>query len=146
MPPVVRRYIKTSFIFFFLGLLVGAFITVNQGLLGREVPLLLIVAHTHVLLVGFVLMMIIGVATWMFPRLTQGDTRYRPGMAEAIYWIMTLSTALRFAAEILGAYRPGSGFKLLVTVGGLGQILAGFLFVLNIWARVRAPSIISGKT
>lgn len=146
MPPVVRRYIKTSFIFFFLGLLVGAFITVNQGFLGREVPFLLIVAHTHVLLVGFVLMMIIGVATWMFPRLTQGDTRYRPGMAEAIYWIMTLSTALRFATEVLGAYRPGSGFKLLVAVGGLGQLLAAFLFVFNMWARVRSPSMISGKT
>jgi len=140
MPPLVRRYVKTAFVFLLLGLLTGAFITVNQNLLGRTVPLLLIVAHVHALLVGFVLMLIIGVATWMFPRPAQGDARYRPGLAEGIYWILTLATALRFAAEILAAWQPGRGLRALIAAGGLGQVLAGFLFVYNTWVRVRAPS------
>lgn len=140
MPALVRRYIKTAFIFFLLGMLVGAVMSVSQGLLGRAVAPLLVVAHVHVLLVGFVLLLIIGVATWMFPRPAKEATRYRPELAEAIYWILTLATALRFTAEVVAAYRPRPDLWFLITAGGLGQVLAGLLFVYNMWARVRAPS------
>lgn len=140
MPPLVRRYVKTAFGFMLLGMLVGAVASVTQGLLDRTVPRLLVVAHGHVLLVGFVLMLIIGVATWMFPRPAREDARYRPGMAEAVYWILTLATALRFAAEVAGAYWPGRGVRLLTTAGGLGQVLGAMLFVFNMWSRVRAPA------
>ncbi|MBI4240786.1 MAG: cbb3-type cytochrome c oxidase subunit I [Candidatus Rokubacteria bacterium] len=140
MPPLVRRYIKTAFVFMLLGMLAGAFMSVSQGFLGRPIPPLLVVAHGHALLVGFVLMTIIGVATWMFPRPAREDLRYRPELAEAIYWIMTLGTALRFVAEVAGAYRPGPELRVPITVGGLGQALAAVLFVYNMWARVRAPS------
>ncbi|MBI4611695.1 MAG: cbb3-type cytochrome c oxidase subunit I [Candidatus Rokubacteria bacterium] len=142
MPPLVRRYIKTAFGFMLLGMLAGAVVSVTQGVLDRAAPRLVVVAHVHVLLVGFVLMLIIGVATWMFPRPAREDTRYRPELAEAIYWLMTLATALRFAAEVAGAYWPDAGFRLLVTAAGLGQVIAAALFVFNIWTRVRAPSIL----
>ncbi len=114
--------------------------SVGQGFFGRPVPLLLIVAHVHVLLVGFVLLLIMGVATWMFPRPARGDLRYRPRLAEAIYWIMMLATVLRFGTEVVAAYWPGRGLRVLIAAGGLGQVLAGFLFVYNMWTRVRAPS------
>jgi cbb3-type cytochrome oxidase subunit 1 len=140
MPPLVRRYLKTAFVFMLVGTLLGALMSVSQGLLGRSVPYPLIVAHAHALLVGFVLMLIIGVATWMFPRPSREDTRYRPELAETIYWIMTLATVLRFGGEVAGAYWPRRSLSLLSSVGGLGQVLASFLFVYNMWTRVRAPS------
>jgi cbb3-type cytochrome oxidase subunit 1 len=140
MPPLVRRYVKTAFAFLLLGMLVGAFVSVSQGFLGGFPPRLLIVAHAHALLVGFVIMLVIGVATWMFPRPSREDTHYRPELAEAIYWIMTVATALRFGGEVVGAYWPGRSLSLLSAAGGLGQLLAAFLFVHNMWTRVRAPS------
>lgn len=140
MPPLVRRYIKTAFAFFLLGMLAGAGISIMQGILDYPVPWLLVVAHVHVLLVGFVLMLIMGVATWMFPRPAKEGTRYRPELAEAVYWIIAPATALRFAAEAVGAYWPGPWLRFLSTLGGLGQVLAGLLFVANMWVRVRAPS------
>lgn len=140
MPPLVRRYIKTAFVFMLLAMLLGASMSVNQGFLGRSVPYPLVVAHAHGLLVGFVLMLIIGVATWMFPRPSREHTRYRPELAETVYWIMTLATALRFGGEVAGAYWPGRSLSLMSALGGLGQALAGFLFVYNMWTRVRAPS------
>ena len=142
MPSLVRRYIKTAFVFMLVGTLLGAVISVTQGVLGRTVPRLLIVAHVHLLLVGFVLMLIIGVATWMFPRPAREDIRYRPELAEAVYWIMALATALRFAAEVAGAYWPDRGVRVLMTAGGLGQVLAAMLFVFNMWGRVRAPAVL----
>lgn len=53
MPPLVRRYVKTAFVFMLLGIFAGAIVSVSQGVLGPPVPSLLIVAHTHALLVGW---------------------------------------------------------------------------------------------
>ena len=89
MTPLVRRYIKTSFVFLLTGLVLGAYIVVAQFLLDAYPPRLLITAHAHLLLVGFMLMMVMGVATWMFPRPARDDSRYRPELAEAVYWVMT---------------------------------------------------------
>jgi hypothetical protein len=59
--PLVRRYIKTSFVFLLAGLLVGAYIVVGQFVLKIYPPRLHISAHVHLLLVGFMLMIVMGV-------------------------------------------------------------------------------------
>ena len=101
MTPLVRRYIKTSFVFLLAGLLVGAWIIVEDFVAGHYPPRLFITAHVHLLLVGFMLMMVMGVATWMFPRPARDDTTYRPELAEAVYWIMSLATAARATGAAL---------------------------------------------
>src|SRR5262252_314568 len=100
MTPLVRRYIKTSFVFLMAGLLLGGWIIVAEFVLGRYPPRLFITAHVHLLLVGFMLMIVMGVATWMFPRPARDDANYRPALAEAVYWVMTIATAVRAGAEI----------------------------------------------
>lgn len=140
MPPLIRRYIKTSFAFLIAGLLLGGYITVGQFVLGTYPPRLFITAHAHLLLVGFMLMIVMGVATWMFPRPARDDTRYRPELAEAVYWAMTLSTAVRAGAEVAAPYSDAATFRLLIALGGLGQLAGAGLFVLNMWWRVRMPT------
>lgn len=139
MTPLVRRYIKTSFVFLLSGLAVGGYLLVAQFVLGVYPSRLLVTAHVHLLLVGFMLLMVMGVATWMFPRPARDDTRYRPGLAEAVYWIMTLATAVRAVAEVLASTRPTVPLRLLVAAGGLGQLAGTALFVVNMWWRVRMP-------
>lgn len=92
MPPLIRRYIKTSFAFLIAGVLLGTYVSVGQYLVGTYPPRLLITAHVHLLLVGFMLMLVMGVATWMFPRPARDDLRYRPELAEGVYWVMTGAT------------------------------------------------------
>ena len=138
MTPLIRRYIKTSFVFLVSGLVLGAYIVVAQFLLDAYPPRLLVTAHAHLLLVGFMLMMVMGVATWMFPRPAREDSRYRPELAEAVYWVMTAATAVRAGAE-LGVAAGGLGLRWLIAVGGLGQLAGAVLFVLNMWWRVRMP-------
>src|SRR5712691_5087425 len=139
MTPLVRRYIKTSFVFLLSGLLLGTYIVVAQFLLDAYPPRPLITAHAHLLLVGFMLMMVMGVATWMFPRPAREDSRYRPELAEAVYWLMTAATAIRAGAEIAVALTGALGLRWLIAVGGLGQLAGATLFVLNMWWRVRMP-------
>lgn len=138
MTPLIRRYIKTSFVFLVSGLVLGAYIVVAQFLLDAYPPRLLVTAHAHLLLVGFMLMMVMGVATWMFPRPAREDSRYRPELAEAVYWVMTAATAVRAGAE-LGVAAGALGLRWLIAVGGLGQLAGAALFVLNMWWRVRMP-------
>jgi cbb3-type cytochrome oxidase subunit 1 len=137
--PLVRRYIKTSFVFLVAGLAVGAYLVVAQFLFEAYPPRLLITAHAHLLLVGFMLMMVMGVATWMFPRPARDDTHYRPELAEAVYWVMTTATGVRALAEVLVALVGALGLRWLIALGGLGQLAGAALFVLNMWWRVRMP-------
>jgi cbb3-type cytochrome oxidase subunit 1 len=140
VPPLIRGYIKTSFAFLLAGLGLGGYVTVAQFAVGHYPSRLLVTAHVHLLLVGFMLMIVMGVATWMFPRPPRDDTRYRPELATAVYWLMTLSTALRAAAEILLGATGAPALGPLVALGGLGQIAGTALFVLNMWGRVRMPA------
>jgi cbb3-type cytochrome oxidase subunit 1 len=139
--PLIRRYIKTSFAFLIAGLVLGGWILVAEFALGAYPPRLFITAHVHLLLVGFLLMIVMGVATWMFPRPAVTDTRYRPELAVAVYWLMTVATVLRAAGELLAGYWAAPALRYAIAVGGLGQLAGAVLFVLNMWARVRMPRV-----
>jgi len=136
----VRRYIKTSFVFLMAGLLLGGWIVVAEFVLGRYPPRLFITAHAHLLLVGFMLMIVMGVATWMFPRPARDDLRYRPELAEAVYWLMTVATSVRALAEMLAAHVDSTALRVMIALGGVGQAAGVLLFVVNMWTRVRMPA------
>lgn len=141
MPPLIRRYIKTSFAFLLAGLILGAYIVVAQFVLGTYPPRLFITAHVHLLLVGFMLMIVMGVATWMFPRPARDDARYRPELAEAVYWTMTAATIVRAGAELAASITGSAIARALIAAGGLGQLAGALLFVANMWSRIRMPAI-----
>jgi hypothetical protein len=86
------------------------------------------------------LMMVMGVATWMFPRVARDSGGYRPGLAEAVYWVMTVSTATRATGELTAPFVASWGIRLLIAAAGLGQLIGAALFVVNMWSRVRMPA------
>ena len=63
MTPLVRRYIKTSFVFLLLGAALGGYIASAQFVIGTYPSRILITAHVHLLLVGFMLMVVMGVVS-----------------------------------------------------------------------------------
>src|SRR5262245_55858654 len=140
MTPLVRLYVKTSFVFLLLGLAVGGYVAIEVNLLGRAVPWPLITAHAHLVLVGFMLMLVFGVATWMFPRPARDDPRYRPWLAEAAYWVLTVATAARTLGELSSALAGARGGSWLAAAGGIGQLGAALISVCNIWGRDRMPA------
>lgn len=131
-----RRYIKTGFVFFVIGLTIGLFMIVDKHVFYRWPSTQLITAHVHVLLMGFVVSLIMGVAIWMFPR-PSPDTRYSPLLAEITYWLLTLGTSVRFAGEVISSYHLSRAIDTLIVTGSISQALAGVLFVYNMWSRVR---------
>ncbi|MGD2135884.1 MAG: hypothetical protein PVF27_06975, partial [Gemmatimonadales bacterium] len=65
------------------------------------------------------------------------DTRYRPALAEASYWILLAATTARFLAEVTRAYAAESWLGWVVIVGGLGQVVGLLLYFWNMWTRIR---------
>ncbi len=138
MYSLVRRYIKTAIVFLLVGLAIGGWMVVRRELWLRAPTAYETSAHTHALLVGFVMMMILGVALWLFPRPDRADTRYQPAVAEAAYWLLTIGTAGRTLGELLRPGVPSLALRWAVVVLSLAQIAGIALFFHTMWSRIRA--------
>ena len=138
MHSLVRRYIKTAIGFLVAGLATGLWMIVRRELWSLAPTPLQKSAHTHVILVGFVMTMILGVALWLFPRPDKSDERYRPFLAEVSYWLLTLGTAARFVVELTRGSATGAWARWGVVLASLSQALALVIFFYTMWSRIRA--------
>ncbi len=144
MNPLVRRYLKTAIAFLSLGLVLGVWMLYSREFGGWQPPRIRS-AHTHALLVGFVLLMITGVALWMFPRPRPEDTVFRPGIAEAAWWAIAGGTGVRVALELgLGPAAP-AGWRILLVSAGAVQLLGVLLFFGTMWTRIRGAGAASER-
>src|SRR3954470_15921997 len=97
MDPFVRRFIRSSLLWLGVGVTLGVLMTVRPAMLAFR-P-----AHMHANLLGFVSMMIFGVAYHVIPRFT-GRPLQSPGLAALHLWLP--HTAAPVARE-RGARRDG---------------------------------------
>lgn len=143
MSPLVRRFLKTGVAFLVTGLVLGSWLLVAREF-GLAPPPRLRSAHTHALLVGFVMMMITGVALWMFPRAPSDDARYRPALAEAAWWCLALGTAVRVALEVVLDADAAPVARVVLVSAGFAQVAGLILFFWTMWPRIRAGGANSG--
>ena len=97
-------------------------------------------AHLHMNLLGFVAMMIFGVAYHVIPRFT-GHPLHNRRLAGAQWWLANLGLAL----FVLGlALLPNTLYstpaRVVVGAGGLLSGTAAYLFVYNIWRTIDGPA------
>lgn len=138
MHSLVRRYIKTAIGFLMAGLAIGAWMIVQREIRQQYPGPYEVSAHTHAIFVGFVMMMIMGVALWLFPRPERTDTRYRPALAGAAYWCVTVGTGARVVGELLRVSVSGTWLRWSVVASGFLQIVGIALFFATMWSRIRA--------
>ena len=91
-------------------------------------------AHTHANLLGFVSMMIFGVAYHVLPRFS-GRPLTSPKLAMAHVWVANLGLIGQVGGFIL---RPqfGAPGMALVGIGGTFSALGAFFFIYNIWTTL----------
>ncbi len=138
MHSLVRRFLKTAFVFLVVGLALGVWLLVRRETGGAAANMRELSAHTHALLVGFVMMVIAGVALWLFPRPAAGDTQYSPVLAGAAWWCLTIGTSLRVVAEVLAGFDPGPVLRGSILIGGLAQATGLALVFWTLYPRIRA--------
>ena len=135
----VRYFIKTSIVFLLMGLVTGLYILFTKNYLNIWPHPELVSAHTHIILSGSVMMMIMGVALWFFPRPEKDDPLYKPGLILASYYLMTISTAARFVSQVLSSLiLPNEILKFFLFVSAIGQIAGLIIFFISMWGRIRS--------
>lgn len=103
-------------------------------------PLLAVVwpAYLHLLMVGWITGLIIGVAYWLFPR----PDRSRPAPPDSLGWTayagLNGGLLLRVIAEPATALAPTTPLRWLLPLSGILQLVAAGAFAALIWPRVRA--------
>jgi len=138
MHSIVRRFIKTGIVFLAVGIAIGLAGVVQRELWQRWPSPYHVSAHTHAILVGFVMMMIQGVALWLFPRPDRDDSRYDPRVVALSWWAMTLGTILRVGGDLGRGWSQAPLLRAAVVSGALLQVAGMGLFFYTMWSRVRA--------
>jgi uncharacterized protein involved in response to NO len=99
----------------------------------------LVSAHTHIILSGSVMMMIMGVALWFFPRPEKGDTLYKQELILVSYYLVTVSALVRFISQVYSSFvLPDEVVKFLLLISALGQVLGMIVFFVSMWGRIRS--------
>ena len=139
MPPITRLLIKTALAYLVAALLLGLLLAAKSWLdLPAWLPALMPV-YFHLLMVGWVTQLIIGVAYWMFPKLTREAPRGSDALAWATYYTLNAGLLLRTIAEPANAaaVAPGGAWGWVLVGAALLQWVGGLCFVLNTWPRVK---------
>ena len=125
MLPRNRWFIAAALVYALAGGLLGlAWLAAPAAL-----PALTLRAHAHLMLVGFVGMMIFGVGLHVLPRFT-GHDLFSERLADAQFWLANLGLVVMVTGWWFA-------LRLVSSVGAAALWLAFALFALNVTATVR---------
>lgn len=139
----VRAFLRASLAWLGLGVTLGIAMAVHPAWIVYR-P-----AHLHMNLLGFVTMMIFGVAFHVIPRFT-GQALHNGGLAGLQWWISNAGLALMVVGFGLRPHGSPVATLILGTGGALGA-LGAYAFIYNIWrtlgaaAMTRPPARAAGK-
>ena len=139
MPPLTRWFIRTSFVYFFLALLLGVLLGA-QAVWDFSLPASAIdPSYFHLLAGGWITMLIIGVVFWMFPKYALERPRRSLSLGWASYILLNVGLLLRIISEPANAVigTPASIWAILLVLAAGLQWLGGMAFVINSWGRVK---------
>lgn len=96
-------------------------------------------AHLHMLLLGFVTMMIAGVAYHVFPRFA-ATPLHSPAMARTHFVVANAGLLIMVAGFVVRVHRHGLGVGMLATGGTLSAVGA-YLLAFNLWRTLDHAAI-----
>jgi hypothetical protein len=137
VPPLSRWCVRAALLYLVGGMAMGAWMLVVEARRGYPPGAPWPTLHAHLLLVGFLLMLVIGVAFWMFPRV-RGQRGGRD-VGWAAFALINGGLLLRLLAEPLAdSGRGPAGWRVVLGIAAVLPALGGLAFAAAIWPRVRA--------
>jgi hypothetical protein len=134
MPTTSRWFIKAGVIYFVLGITL-VFLD--------EIPLMssklsLLPIYWHMLVMGWITQLIIGVAVWMFPRKHRDKKRRESTLVWATFWTLNIGLILRFLSEpFIPLFKDSKVIQISIIVSALLQWIAVILYTIEIWPRLQ---------
>lgn len=137
MPKLSRWFIKIGMLYFVVGSTMGALL-LAQPVLGWSSSLqALRPVYLHLLFIGWVTQIIMGVGYWMFPKQSTEQPRGSERIGWAVLILLNLGLILRSIGEPAMVLAPQAGLGWTLAVASLCLLLAGWGFLFNTWRRIR---------
>jgi magnesium-transporting ATPase (P-type) len=140
MPPIARTFVKAAFVYFVVAFVLGALMMLERWLNFSRWLRVVYLSQLHLLVVGWITQLAIGVAYWIFPRFRKEQTA-EPRGSDTVAWavLITLNVGLvlRFLFEPFYLTGPQPWLATLLALSGVLQALAALGFAWLIWGRIR---------
>jgi len=132
-----RRFIKASLVWLCVAVVIGVAMAIHPAWTIYRA------AHMHAALLGFVTMMIFGVAYHVLPRFS-GSPLYSRSLAGWHWWAANLGLGAMIVGFIarMNTAVPGVVGLASLGVGGLSFALGAFAFAWNIWRTMDGPPMV----
>lgn len=137
MPLLTRWAIKTSFVYLGIALAVGILLA-GQPLWHLPAYLAaLFPGYVHLLVIGWLTLLIFGVAYWMFPKASMEQPHGNEMVCWSAYVLLAVGVILRVASEPNIHQAGGTFWGWLLAVSAILQWLGGMALVVVLWKRVK---------
>ena len=140
MPAIARSYVKAAFVYFIAAFLLGALMALESWLGFSRWLRVVYLSQLHLLVVGWITQLALGVAYWIFPRFRKEKTpapRGSDALAWGVFISLNVGLLLRFVVEPFHLMGPQPWLAALLALSGVLQAAAALGFGLLIWGRVR---------
>jgi cbb3-type cytochrome oxidase subunit 1 len=137
MPRLARWFIKAGLLYFVLALATGVLLQVRTVIDLPSWTSTLDPVYIHLLAVGWITQLIIGVAYWMFPKFTNEQPRGSEKLGWATFILLNTGLILRVISEPRVTIHAEPDLGWMLAVSAVLQTAAGWLFVINTWSRVK---------
>lgn len=134
MSPTVIGFIKTSLLSLATGVTLGVLMALHV-LPRAEVPQYITSAHTHINLLGAVMMLIFGVGYHILPRFS-GRPLHNEGASTVQLWMNIIGLVGMFVSLLIAAYSTADLLRYAVAPFGALYALGGVLFAWNMWMTI----------
>ena len=132
MPPLTTWYTRSALLHLLLGFTFGALMLANKGIPFNPLLWRLRAAHIELLLLGWLVQLVLGVAYWIVPRFWVQPPRGNRFGAYLAFGLLNLGVWLVALQTLFGL--P----SLLAFLGRLAEAGAAVAFASHIWPRVVA--------
>lgn len=126
----VKSFIKASLVW------LGLAVSLGVAMAAHPPWVVYRTAHLHMALLGFVTMMIFGVAYHVIPRFT-GNPLHSRRLAMVHWWIANAGLAVLVAGFVARVHVPSTAVPVLVG-GGILVATGAYLFIYNLWRTIDA--------
>ncbi len=142
MPTLSRYFIKIGLIYLVVALLMGTIMRLQSIMnLPSQIQLLRPV-YLHLIFIGWVTQIIMGVGYWMFPKLSREKPRGNERIGWAVLILLNVGLILRSISEP-GILISGdnealkTSFAWMLAFASMLLLGAGWLFIFNTWGRIK---------
>lgn len=131
MPRLSIYFVRAALIYLSVGATIGGALLWQKGAPPAGPLWRLLPAHIELILIGWILQLVMGVAYWILPRFGNGRPRGRPGLAWSAFALLNAGLLAVTVSSISGA---AAGWHLAGTAAEAAGVA---LFAISIFPRIK---------